>query len=155
MATRNKNTEIRYAPAKRFSVKQVNIDTGKPRCTTACAVAQAIAETGATRALVHRGKVSFTIGGWRYHFDVTPPLAAYIKQYDGPNGKLVTKPATFTLRNGFAMPAGRQGTPDKTEHARHNRPARKGFTGRRKGLVPTKDRLDGMIVYKTESFGKL
>jgi len=142
-----KKAGIRFIPSLRFNVSQDDINLGTPKCASHCAGVMALQRAGATRVHVAGGKVSFTIGGWRYHFQMPLTLQKFTCNYD-EKGRKGVKPTRFTLFNGHALPSGRNGAPDKTQHLRHRpggRAARIGYKGPR--VVLTKLRSGGLAVY--------
>lgn len=138
---------MRVAPARGLTLTQRHINEAIPNNSRECAAVYSLNDAGATHAIVHRGRVSFTKGGERFSYEVPPGLQQWLLDFDADKTKV--KPRTFRLQVGVAWKAGRTGSsPDKTEHTRHQkggRAARKGFKGKRTFIL-TKTRVNGFPV---------
>lgn len=94
----------RSAPTKTVRIQMDHIAHANRALSRTCAMAAALHDIGATRTLVHRGLVAFTLAGQRYKYLVPPKLAQFILDFD--RGHRV-QPCTVLLSAGTVVPAGR------------------------------------------------
>lgn len=147
--------KFRIAPHKTVRITQKHIDEGVRRNSRTCAISSALAEAGALRPQIHRGRISFTINNERFTYVCPPTMASFITDWDnGRKGKEhgpAVRPQTFRLREGRVRKSQRTGGPDRTQKARHQpggRAARRGYTGPR-AVAVTSTRLDGFAMITT------
>jgi hypothetical protein len=145
MNYRETKSTTRTAPHKTVNVTQAHLDHAERNNSRTCAIAIALAEAGALRPIIHRGKVSFTMNGERFTYWVPPHMAQYILDFDkhGPAG---VQPKSLRLRDGQVHKCYRSGGPDRTAQAKK----KKAPDGRSRNRVPrtiaTARRLDGFVV---------